>query len=144
MFKVDKSQDTALFIMGWGIVGAFLLFMLFNFFTEGKVLKYMPPCVMYQAFGIYCPGCGGTRAVKALLAGHPLWSLYFHPFVLYATVGGGCFLVSQTIERVSRGKIKIALHFRPVYLYICLALIAINFIVKNVALLAFHLPMLGQ
>ena len=118
--------------------------MMIYFTLINKIIELVPPCILYTYFGIYCPGCGGTRAVKALLAGHPLWSLYFHPFVLYATVGGGWFLVSQTIERVSRGKIKIALHFRPVYLYICLALIAINFIVKNVALLAFHLPMLGQ
>lgn len=36
--------------------------------------------------GLYCPGCGGTRAVKALLRGQIGMSLYYHPFVLYLTV----------------------------------------------------------
>ena len=27
------------------------------------------PCFIYSLTGWYCPGCGGTRAVKALLCG---------------------------------------------------------------------------
>ena len=34
------------------------------------------PCMMQKLTGLYCPGCGGTRAVRALLAGHPLQSFF--------------------------------------------------------------------
>lgn len=44
------------------------------------------PCVFRMFTGLYCPGCGGTRAVKALLRGQIGMSLYYHPFVLYLTV----------------------------------------------------------
>ncbi|MBQ2106068.1 MAG: DUF2752 domain-containing protein, partial [Lachnospiraceae bacterium] len=27
------------------------------------------PCVVQELTGLYCPGCGGTRALKALLKG---------------------------------------------------------------------------
>jgi hypothetical protein len=29
-----------------------------------------PPCVFHLLTGLYCPGCGGTRAILALLAGN--------------------------------------------------------------------------
>ena len=66
--------------------------------------------------GIYCPGCGGTRAAYALLCGKPLLSLYYHPIVLYTVVVGAAFLVTQTIGRLSRGRFRAVVHFRPVYL----------------------------
>ena len=44
-------------------------------------------------------------------------------------------MTSQTIERLSRGKIKIALHFRMIYVWIALALIVMNVVWKNGVLL---------
>lgn len=44
------------------------------------------PCLFQQMTGLYCPGCGGTRAVRALLAGHPFLSFLYHPVVPYMAV----------------------------------------------------------
>lgn len=41
-------------------------------------------CFWYSHFGIYCPGCGGTRAFENLLYGNFLLSLIYHPFVIYS------------------------------------------------------------
>lgn len=27
------------------------------------------PCAVYDTLGVYCPGCGGRRAIKALFSG---------------------------------------------------------------------------
>jgi hypothetical protein len=32
--------------------------------------SFYPQCVIHTAFGILCPGCGGTRALAQLLHGH--------------------------------------------------------------------------
>lgn len=48
-------------------------------------------------------------------------------------------MISQTIERLSKGKLRIGMHFREVFLWIALAIIIINFIVKNAALLFFQI-----
>ena len=47
------------------------------------------PCVMHDALRIYCPGCGGTRALFALLQGDLLHSLYYNPAIV---MGLGWFL----------------------------------------------------
>lgn len=59
------------------------------------------PCMMQKLTGLYCPGCGGTRAVRALLAGHPLQSFLYHPFVLYAVVLMGILIFFRLAEKVS-------------------------------------------
>lgn len=42
------------------------------------------PCLFHFITGLYCPGCGGTRAIRALFHGEILKSFCYHPFVLYA------------------------------------------------------------
>ena len=46
---------------------------------------------------------------------------------------------TQTIERLSKGRLRIGMHFREAFLWIALAIIIINFIVKNAALLFFQI-----
>ena len=94
-------------------------------------------CSMH--LGGYCPGCGGTRAIAFLLHGDFLHSLVYHPFVPYTFVLCTWFMISQTIERLSKGRLRIGMHFREVFLWIALAIIIINFIVKNAALLFFQI-----
>ena len=48
-------------------------------------------------------------------------------------------MISQTIERLSKGRLRIGMHFREVFLWIALTIIIINFIVKNAALLFFQI-----
>lgn len=40
---------------------------------------FLPPCPMHKYFGILCPGCGGTRAVVALLHGQFRESVRLNP-----------------------------------------------------------------
>ena len=41
----------------------------------------LPPCLFRKATGLYCPGCGSTRALWRLLRGDLLGSLRYHPLV---------------------------------------------------------------
>ena len=41
------------------------------------------PCLFRSLTGLYCPGCGGTRAAKFLLHGDICKSLWYHPLVGY-------------------------------------------------------------
>lgn len=129
--KEDATQDLSFYIAGWLLIILFVLFMAAVYFMPWDLLEYLPPCSIHLVTGYYCPGCGGTRAVLALLHGNILTSFFYHPFVPYAAVFGGWFMISQTIERLSKGKVKIAMHYRNIYLWIALFLIVGHTTVKN-------------
>ena len=38
--------------------------------------KWLPKCMLYQITGLYCPGCGATRALSAMLHGDVKASLH--------------------------------------------------------------------
>lgn len=83
-------------------------------------------CIIRRFYGIYCPGCGGTRAVRAFLQGQFVDSFLYHPIVLYVAV---IFLYCLLFRK----KPKVT------YLYIALGIVILNCIVRNVLLLVFHI-----
>ena len=108
------------------IVGVVLLWI-----TDYRIISWFPPCAFFTRTGLYCPGCGGTRAVKYMLTGHFLKSLYYQPAILPATVVFLIFMVTHTIQRIfPQGRIK-GIRFRMVYVYVFLGLLVLNIIMKN-------------
>ncbi|MGN0372670.1 MAG: DUF2752 domain-containing protein [Enterocloster sp.] len=57
------------------------------------------PCLFQLFTGLYCPGCGGTRALRALLHGKLILSFQYHPLVLYGLLAvlaeGAGWLISK-------------------------------------------------
>ena len=88
-------------------------------------------------------GCGGTRAIHALLHGHIVRAFFYHPIVVYTAVFFGWFMLSQTIEKASRGRFAIGMHYRDIYLWIALAIVLLNWLVKNLVLAVFGIALLG-
>lgn len=43
-----------------------------------------PGCWFFELTGLYCPGCGGTRALHAVLHGHPVHAVTFNPLIVVA------------------------------------------------------------
>ena len=100
----------------------------------------MPPCMFHEMFGIYCPGCGGTRAVVALLKGQLLKSLWYHPLVLYTVVIFGGFMLTQSLERLGVRRIR-GWKFHSWHLYGAVTVLGLNFVVKNILLLCFRVEL---
>lgn len=100
----------------------------------------MPPCMLYEMLGIYCPGCGGTRAVFALLQGELLKSLWYHPLVMYTVVIFGGFMLTQSLERLHIPRIR-GWSFHPWHLYGAAVVLILNFAVKNVLHLCFRITL---
>lgn len=137
-----KKEETALFVTGWSLVFvAGTLFLLYKLLPL-PYDKLMVPCIFYSAFGLYCPGCGGTRAVFALLHGQILTSFICHPLVLYTAVLGGWFLISQSIERISRHRVKIGMRYRDGYIWAALGIVIVHFIVRNLLLIVWDIDLL--
>jgi hypothetical protein len=94
-FNASTRQRTrALSYVGITLAGLGFL-RLFNPSTSG----FYPPCLFHSLTGLYCPGCGVTRALYHLAHGHPsaafamnplfvmLFPILIYLFLSYALLG---------------------------------------------------------
>ncbi len=132
--KSERSLEDNLFYLGCIFLGGTIV--------AGALFYYvllphisLPPCIMYTFFGLYCPGCGGTRALISLLHGHILLSLWYHPLVLYAAVLYGAFMLSHAAARLTHFRYFRGLRFHNWYLYAAIGILGVNCVLRNVLLL---------
>lgn len=137
-----EKEETALFYTGWALIAVLCLLWIFHRLFPIPFSKILLPCVVQSTLGLYCPGCGGTRAISALLHGDFLTSFICHPLVLYTAVVCGWFLISQTIERVSGHRLKIGMKYRDGYVWAALVIVVINFMIKNLLQIVWHIDLL--
>ncbi len=100
------------------------------------------PCLFQALTGLYCPGCGGTRAVKALLAGDLWASFCYHPLVLYIALVAVRFAVSYLLFGKTRDP-KYRISLTDPYVFVGCAIIAVNFLVKNYFLIVEGIDLLA-
>lgn len=131
--KHTMTIEDHFFLIGCIFPGMILTAAAVSFFCPGfsRNLR-IPPCLFHLLTGYYCPGCGGTRAVKALLHGRILLAVYYHPFVPYAAAVYAFFMSTQAIQRISRNKYAVGMHYRNCYVWTATAIIAVNFVLKNI------------
>ena len=94
------------------------------------------PCMFRLFTGLYCPGCYGTRALRMLLHGRGIISFIYHPALPYMAFQAWGYGLSFAVSRISRGKLP-WIKPRPWHFYLLIALIIVNWIVKNILLAGF-------
>ena len=130
------STDRLLYEFGLVALGIVFATVLLYVCTGINVLSFNYPCVFNKVTHLCCPGCGGTRAIRALLRGEILTSLYDYPPLLYGLVVyvifmTRCFLYVHFGVKKSRDGAVVK------YIYIFIALMILQWIVKLVAQLCF-------
>lgn len=138
--KEQQGQERGIYACGLILMGIGIFCMLISHVLP--VGFSLPPCYFHKWTGLYCPGCGGTRAVKELLAGHFGGSFYYHPAVPFAGILYLCFMVSHTVEKLSGGRFKTGLKYSDRYLYAVLALILVQCLIKNLVKLVWGVGIL--
>lgn len=138
MNRQDTLEDQLYRVGLWLLGGGCVLTALY--------LKFLVPvlpedyCLFRRVLGIYCPGCGGTRAVEALLDGKLLLSLWYHPLVLYGAVVFGGFMLTNTLERLHIPHVR-GWKFHEWYLWTAIVIVAGNWILRNFLLLRYHITL---
>ena len=93
-------------------------------------------CAFYSLIGLYCPGCGGTRAVYSLLR-----LRIFDAIKYNITVPFGAFVYIYYNVRAFIAALKNDTEYRKKQKYhLCIVLVAVlllNFVLKNVLLIFF-------
>lgn len=97
-------------------------------------------CIASDYIGYYCPGCGGTRAVFALIEGKILHAVWYHPVVPYTAFLYTGYLITNWLEWFGCRFVK-GWKFHNWYIYVGLLLLAVNFIFKNILRLRFGIMM---
>mgnify|MGYP002516621687 FL=1 len=113
-------------------VVTYVVMVLKEYFRQGC------PCLFRSLTGLYCPGCGGTRAVRYLLQGEIGRSLWYHPLVGYMAVvivlESGAWAVRTWGKRKGRaGTVRFLGHYEA-EVYVGIGIGAVNWAVKNLAL----------
>ncbi|MCI8506453.1 MAG: DUF2752 domain-containing protein [Lachnospiraceae bacterium] len=98
-------------------------------------------CPIYSLTGLFCPGCGGTRAFRLLFRGKLWQSALCHPLVLYGLTLFFLFMGSHTLKIFTRGKIK-GFAYRHIYIKIAVAFLILNVLVKNLAWIIWQVNLL--
>ena len=64
------------------------------------LFRYTHSCIMLDNFHVYCPGCGGTRAMEALLRLDLIQSLRYNPMIIILAV----FFTAAAIQLITHKK----------------------------------------
>ena len=130
----DREAYPAAWITLAVLAGAFLLWR----FALGE--PTISRCWVWEHWHIFCPGCGGTRALIALARGQIGTALAVHPPVTVTLFLAAAYLLSQTAWRL-RGRRGWALHYRPWWPAAIVGLFLANCLVRNVLWLGFGIPL---
>lgn len=95
-------------------------------------------CWIWQNWHVYCPGCGGTRSLLALLRGDVLASVYYHPALPILLGVLGVYMLSQTIWRL-RGRQGWVLRYRTWWAPCMVWILLGNCLLRNILLSAFEI-----
>ena len=84
---IKKENRQWLGFLGMTLVLVTVFFFAWNLKTKGSDVAFQEgPCGFSQTLHLYCPGCGGTRAVKYLLQFDPIRSFLANPIPLYTAI----------------------------------------------------------
>ena len=107
----------------------FILLGVLIYFFYLKDYLSIPPCPIYTHLGIYCPACGGTRAVISLLNFDFLSSILFNPIVLYTIFFFFFYIITEIINIIFHKKINI--NFK-IIIKIGIIILLVTCIIKNI------------
>ena len=126
------ETDKVIYELGIVALGICIAAVLLYYILGINILGFRYPCIFNKVTGYCCPGCGGTRSMRALLQGDVLRCLYDYPPLLY---GLGiyvvfmvrCFLHKHFGVRKSKNGTVVK------HLQIFVVLVGIQWVVKLVA-----------
>lgn len=125
--KKNKKDWTYIFTFIGTLITVFSVIFYITYIN--KFIK-IPECVVYKTLGIYCPGCGATRAVYSLYSGEILQSVYYNPFILYLVVVDLWYIITEGVAKILKKENKFFVKNIKIYLYLALIILFLNWLIK--------------
>lgn len=109
------------------MAAGFFAYLIWRFCLDAPAF---PACWFFTHWHIYCPACGGTRAMIALAHGQVMQACYCNPTVPVGAAFVTAYLLTQTIWRL-RGRRGWVLRYSNRWLWVFLLLLAVNCLIRN-------------
>ena len=123
------------------LVIAILLVLLLHICPVKITFHY--PCLLKEIFHIYCPGCGGTRAINELMHFHFLKSFLSNPIVIYLAGIYLYYYIGTTLAILYKGR-RIFFHAGNWMWIMGLIIIVLNTILRNYLAIKYGIDYLGD
>lgn len=136
-----RNERIAFIWVNIGCIAAFAALMVWKYCPALQV--FHAPCSIHEFFHLYCPGCGGTRAVYEFLNFHWIRSFFTHPFVLFVAVILADYYIGAVITLI-RNNGKRYYYLRTWFCYVALGIVILHTILRNVLLVYFHYDYIGD
>lgn len=140
--SVLNKSELAMYCISTLFIFLFVLFFVFYKILKFNIILSPTPCYLNKFFHIYCPGCGGTRALTELLNFNFFKSFIYNPIIIYSALIFACYYVCTTISILTKKYNFFKFHM--IYIYIGIILLVVNFILKNILAIFFHIDPLGD
>jgi len=102
-----------------------------------------PPCGLKTQLHLYCPGCGGTRAVGQLLHLHIIESLLCNPLVVYMAACTIYYYFKTLVFLVRQhGDAQFDIHLG--FLWVFLVILIVFCLARNILMVNFGIDYLGE
>jgi hypothetical protein len=92
--------------------------------------SFYPQCPIHEFFHLQCPGCGGTRAVAALLRGHLAQAMQFNALITLLFPFAAVYGIRSYGRLLQRKAIRWP-HPSPAALYAAFSVAAVFTVVRN-------------
>lgn len=143
-YQMSKNEKRIFVLMSVLLI----LFIAFLFFYHKTNVNFYnssgTSCGLKQYFHLYCPGCGGTRALDAFLHGHLIHSFMLQPVIMYLFAYFLSYYIPALFLLTGLRKKKINYNFYLYELFGLLALIILFFIGRNLLLVYAGYDYIGE
>lgn len=97
---------------------------------------FYPRCMLYRTTGLYCPGCGGLRAMHQFLHGHVLTALHYNPLAVLS-LPFAAFFALQWLRCWLAGQPLPSLVLRPKWIKLLTVVVILFTILRNIPVAPF-------
>jgi len=127
-YKVNINKKNILLIIGFIVllIGYIKILMLLNY-----------KCIIHEMFGIYCPGCGGTRMIISFIHLDFYQAFRWNPLLFILLIIGIIYLIIDIIVYFRKKVILVP------NLKVCIGLViilVIYMIIRNIDIFSYLIP----
>lgn len=98
------------------------------------------PCMLHLFTGLYCPGCGASRAIRALLHLEFYQALRYNAVLTVSAPLLGAYFIALAVSYLRFGKDKVSEKIPQAPLYVLIAIFLLYGILRNIPAFSFLAP----